>query len=244
MKPSHLIEFDALSPTAVRIEISDDPAPEPTQAVTDRWNAMRTVNPRLFNGPVLSFVDFVPNTVRARRDSYERLAVQEHEPDTVWPPVMQLSVTGLVTALDDDGTRHVLVGKRSHATRIYGGLWELGPSGGIDPPPLSHKAFDGLDVFRQLVQEMREETGLPADPDPGPIIAITVDDVATSADLVMRIDLARPLDEIIAHTRRVHEDGWEYETTRWVPCDQFGSFVVQQPCIPPTVALARLVESL
>ncbi|MEL7485405.1 MAG: hypothetical protein AAFN41_13765, partial [Planctomycetota bacterium] len=131
-----------------------------------------------------------------------------------------------------------------HVTRIYGGMWELGPSGGIDAPPLSQRSLDGLDVFRQLVVEMREETGLPADPDPGPIVAITTDSVATSADLVMRIDLTRPVDEIGAHTDRSSEHGWEYETTRWITCDEFERFVDGAPCIPPTRALAKLVRSL
>lgn len=244
MTPSTLIELGALDPGLLTIEITGDAAPEPSSAVIERWEAMRRTKPRLFNGPVLSYLGFAEGVVRARRDSYQRLAVQEHEPAIVEPAVMQLSVTGLVTALDERGARHVLVGKRSHATRIYGGLWELGPSGGIDAPPLSQRSLDGFDVFRQLVQEMREETGLPADPDPGPIVAITVDHVATSADLVMRVDLARPVDEIVAHTDRSGEHGWEYETTRWIGCAEFGAFVDAMPCIPPTVALAGLVGSM
>jgi 8-oxo-dGTP pyrophosphatase MutT (NUDIX family) len=241
--PSTLIKLDAMDPGSITIDIAGDPAPDATPEVIERWEAMRGEKPRLFNGPVLSYLGWSDRVVRASRDTYQRLAVQEHEPAIVEPAVMQLSVTGLVTALDEHGERHVLVGRRSHATRIYGGMWELGPSGGIDAPPLSQRSLDGFDVFRQLVQEMREETGLPADPDPGPLVAITVDRVATSADLVMRIDLARPVDEIVAHTDRAGEHGWEYESTRWIACAEFGAFVESVPCIPPTVALAGIVRS-
>ena len=244
MIPSEAMLLGALDPAGVVIEIGPDDAPVATPAVVERWEAMRAEKPRLFNGPVLAFMGYAHGRVAARRDSYQRLAVQEQSPEIVSPPVMQLSVTGVVMALDSAGTRHVLVGRRSHATRIYGGMWELGPSGGIDAPPLSHASLDGLDVFRQLVQEMREETGLPADPDPGPIVAITIDPVATSADLVMRIELTRPVEEIIAHTDRSGQHGWEYETTRWIACHEFGRFVDEMPCIPPTAALAGLVAGL
>lgn len=244
MTASELIELGTVDPSSITIDIAGDAPPIATPAVTKRWEAMRSEKPRLFNGPVLSYTGYRDGVVSAHRDSYQRLAVQEHDPAIVAPPVMQLSVTGIVTALDEQSTRHVLVGKRSHATRIYGGMWELGPSGGIDAPPLSQRSLDGLDVFRQLVVEMREETGLPADPDPGPIVAITIDSVATSADLVMRIDLTRPVDEIVAHTDRSSEHGWEYETTRWIECHEFERFVSEAPCIPPTRALAMLVRSL
>lgn len=244
MTASELMPLGDADPASISVEIAHDPVPAATPAVVERWDAMRAAKPRLFNGPVLSYTGYRSGVVTARRDSYQRLAVQEHQPAIVTPPVMQLSVTGIVTALDDRGERHVLVGRRSHATRIYGGMWELGPSGGIDPPPRSHRSLDGLDVFRQLVAEMREEAGLPADPDPGPIVAITIDPIATSADLVMRIDLVRPVDEIIAHTERSSDHGWEYETTRWIACAEFRGFVDAMPCIPPTVALAAIVGRL
>ncbi|MEM9166475.1 MAG: hypothetical protein AAGB48_05565 [Planctomycetota bacterium] len=244
MTPSELILIDAQPPGSIVIDIADDPIPEPTRGVIDRWNTMLAAKPRLFNGPVLSYLGNADGTLRARRDTYQRLAVQAHNAGLVDPPIMQLSVTGVVTARDNAGDRHVFVGQRSHATRIYGGRWELGPSGGIDPPPLSQRSLDGHDVFRQLVTEMREETGLPADPDPGPMIAITIDPVATSADLVMLIDLNRPVDEIIALTQRQADDGWEYETTRWIASRDFERFVAAEPCIPPTVALAPLVAAL
>ncbi|MEO1584883.1 MAG: hypothetical protein AAFR96_09985 [Planctomycetota bacterium] len=244
MTPTRLIELGEIAPTSIRVIIESGGPPEPTPAIEQRWEAMRKQNPRLFNAPVLSFEGFNAGVIVARRDSYQRLAVQAGARVPVEPAVMQLSVTGLITARDTEGTRHVLVGRRSHATRIYGGLWELGPSGGIDPPPLSQTSLDGLDVFRQLVVEMREETGIPADPDPGPILAITVDDEATSADLVMRIDLARPVEEIIAHSESARSFGWEYETTRWIPCRDFGRFEAASACIPPTTALTPIVERL
>jgi hypothetical protein len=172
---------------------------------------------------------------------YQRLAVQGLDRALVRPEVVQFSVTGLIVARDHAGTPHALVGRRSEATRIYGSLWELGPSGGIDPPPRSVDRLDGLDVFRQLVEELREETCLPADPDPGPLAALTFDDEAMSCDAVMVLTLSRPIEELVAHG---DPSGWEYEAVRWVPCARFDAFVRTHPCIPPTAALAALVQRL
>jgi hypothetical protein len=233
-----------LPPERFRVEIDDRPIPAASPEVLARWEAKRRANPRLFNGPVLSLTGIDGGVVHARRDSYQRLAVQGEAPELVAPPVVQVSVTGLVTARDDAGRRHVLVGQRSDATRIYGSQWELGPAGGLEPPPASARSLDGLDVFRQLVEEMREEVGLPADPDPGPVVALALDATAMSCDAVMLIELARPLEEVIAHTEAGARRGWEYRTTRWVPTDLFGAFVRAERCIPPTAALSGLVERL
>lgn len=233
-----------VSPGEFRVEIDGVPAPAASPRVVARWEALRRANPRLFNGPVLSLTAIDGGVVRARRDSYQRLAVQGEAPELVTPPVVQLSVTGLVTARDASGRRHVLMGQRSDATRIYGSQWEIGPAGGIEPPPPSVRRLDGHDVFRQLVEEMREEVGLPADPDPGPVVALALDARADSCDAVMLIDLVRPLEDVIAHTEAGARRGWEYRTTRWVPTDLFGAFVRAEPCIPPTAGLAGLVERL
>ena len=244
MTPSELIELGETDPASITIHITDEPVPPATRAVVECWDAMRTDKPRLFNGPVLSYTGHRGSEITVRRDSYQRLAVQEREPAIVNPPVMQLSVTGVVTALDDRAVRHVLVGRRSHATRVYGGMWEFGPSGGIDPPPSSVDTLDGLRVFEQLASEMQEETGLRVDAEPGPIIAITVDRIATSADLVMRLELSRPINEIVAQTNRPREHDWEYEATQWIPCSGIRRFAIESPCIPPTIALATLGEAL
>ncbi|MEL6795498.1 MAG: hypothetical protein AAFO89_01620 [Planctomycetota bacterium] len=244
MTPSELIELGAIDPASMTIRITDEPVPPATPAVIECWDAMRIDKPRLFNGPVLSYTGRRGGEITVRRDSYQRLAVQERKPAIVDPPVMQLSVTGVVTALDDRAVRHVLVGRRSHATRVYGGMWEFGPSGGIDPPPSSVNALGGLRVFEQLATEMREETGLRVDAEPGPIIAITIDRIATSADLVMRLDLPLQINEIIARTNRPREHDWEYEATRWIPCSNIRRFAIESPCIPPTIALATLVGAL
>lgn len=252
MEPSSLITLGkpgiGLDPASFGVTVAPAVHAEPPATVASAWDAMRTENPRLFNGPILSFQRARWDRGRiiavTTRDSYQRLTVQQADPSLVDPPVMQLSVTGVITAQDRLGDRFVLVGKRSDATRIYGSMWELGPSGGIDAPPMSIDALDGFDVFRQLVTEIEEEVGLVANPDPGPILGLTTDPHASACDVVMHLRLARPLEDIIAHTAPDAEHGWEYTATRWIPVPRFVEFVRTEPCIPPTVSLAPLVASL
>lgn len=252
MRPSQVIplgeENAGLAPGRFAIEIDGALPPDPSPALLDRWDALRADKPRLFNGPILRYAGFDRTAhgavARASRDWYRRLTVQLVDPGLVQPPIMQLSVTGVLTALDHAGERHVLVGQRSNATRVYGSMWELAPSGGIDPPPMSVSRLDGFDVFRQLLTEIDEELGLPANPDPGPLLALTIDEHAWSCDAVMLIELVRPIEDIVAHTAPAAGHGWEYVTTRWIPCAEFERFVRGMPCIPPTTALAGLVTRL
>ena len=58
----------------------------------------------------------------------------------------------------------VLIARRSEQTRVHGGLWELAPSGGIDPPA-SAPTLTLEYVRTQLATEMREELGLKVDED-------------------------------------------------------------------------------
>ncbi|MEM8758484.1 MAG: hypothetical protein AAGF47_11980 [Planctomycetota bacterium] len=245
MTHDRLLIFDEpIPPGELRIEIADGPEPAASDAVRAIWEAQRAERPRLFNGPVLSFDSIGNRVITARRESYRRLVAQESEPAIVDPPVIQLSVTGVITAVDIAGVRHVLVGKRSQATRIYGSMWELAPAGGVDPPPRSERSLDGFDVYRQLVTELAEEVGLPADPDPGPILALAIDGTAMSCDIVMRLDLARPLEDIVAQTESGGKTyGWEYDAVRWLPVGSLGGFAETQRCIPPTAALLPWLDT-
>ncbi|MEL6499613.1 MAG: hypothetical protein AAF937_10165 [Planctomycetota bacterium] len=243
MTPSEAIELGDTDPASITIRITDEPVPPATRAVVECWDAMRIDKPRLFNGTLLSYTEHRGSEITVRRDSYQRMAVQAVDASLISPPVMQLSVTGLLVARDNAGKPHVFVGRRSHETRIYGGLWELGPAGGIDPPPVSHTSLNHLDVFRQLEIELHEETRLNIDWSAGPIVALTIDRHATAADIIMRMDVGSPLEDITPHAQpRKHR--WEYEATRWVACHEFEQFVLDAPCIPPTISLAKLVGAL
>ncbi|TVQ60404.1 MAG: hypothetical protein EA378_11795 [Phycisphaerales bacterium] len=223
----------------LRIEIDEScEADEPTPPALARWEAMRQERPRLFNGPILAFVryDAGERTVHARRDHYLSLAVRPE----VETGVTQLSVTGILTARDATGREHVCLARRSAETRIYDRMWELAPSGGLDPLSASISRMNGEDAWRQLLVEVEEELELSIAPDPGRVVAITHDALANSCDVCLRVELARPLEDVMATTGRL---GWEYETTRWLAIDDVRAFDAQDAAriIPPTRALFRVL---
>jgi hypothetical protein len=229
----------------LRVRIETAPAGhnhDTADAADAEWARLCAQNPRLFNGPVLAFAGLAPDgTIRAHRDDYRRLAVQP----AVRTGVVQLSVTGLLLAPDHEGTPHVAFGRRSVSTRLYGGLWELAPSGGLDAPPMGTDALDGGDILRHLLAELREEMGLAIDErslarTPAPV-CVALDPRASSADLVLRIELTRPVEELIALADAA-PDRWEYERVRWVSVAELPAFVAAEgpeSFIPPAVPTLR-----
>ena len=228
---------------ALRIEIETDPVEESAserEATDGAWSRIRAANPRAFNGPILAYTSADPgaNLVRCRRDEYRRLAVTPG----IETGVVHLGVTGVLEARDEAGVPHVLMGLRSHATRIFGGMWELGPSGGVDPPPIDQRTMDADDLWRVLINEIREEVGLPVDPDPAPPIGLLHDPEGRSCELVVRVPLRRPVEELIAVIDRENRTSrWEYDAVRWVALDDLDAFTRTQASIPTAAALAEIL---
>jgi hypothetical protein len=201
---------------APAVRITDDHATE------KRWREMLAQNPRLYSGPLLAVVsiDFDEGVIHTRRDEFKRLAVQPQ----VKTGVQILSVTGVITARDAHGVEHVLLGRRGRTTRIYGGMWELGPSGGLTPPAAMTTTLDERDARRQLMEEAEEELGLHAGTHIPPTAAhdcvlYVRDTIACSDDIVIPLrhkdsgSLER-LDAALKPQKATH--AWEYEETRWV----------------------------
>lgn len=206
----------------VRIE-GDAPArtPEVEARIDAHWAKLSAALPKLFNGPVVAVREIetgeAGTTVFAVRDEYRRLVAQPGVPTGV----QQLSVTGLLV---HDGA--VCVAQRSAQTRIYAGLWELAPSGGVDVAGDTTLCFD--DLVAQLAQELDEELGVPTGRiERAEAVALVVDGHACSTDVVIRAQLRGDRPEI----RR----GWEYDDALWV--EDIDAFVRTRPVIPPTAAL-------
>jgi 8-oxo-dGTP pyrophosphatase MutT (NUDIX family) len=229
----------------LRVEIDATPVeeePAHRAVIEEAWERIRAANPRAFNGPILAYLASGPenNLVVCRRDEYRRLAVLPE----IETGLVQLGVTGVLEARDEAGTRHVLLGLRSHATRVFGGMWEFGPSGGVDPPPVGQASMDADDIWRVLINEIREEVGLPVDPDPTPPLGLLHEPVGRSCELVVRVSIRRPVEELIALIDRENRTSrWEYDAVRWVAVDELGAFVDAHPAIPSALALAELVPS-
>lgn len=196
---------------AVRVEIKASEATGHDAAVEAEWERKRAKNPRLFDGPVLSVraIRGSAGLITCELASYKGLAVQPE----VETGVRQLSVTGVVTAEDREGRLRVLLGRRSHRTRIYGGMWQNCPAGGFEPEA-------GVKVIRQegieaeLLREVKEEAGLEVR-QIGTPVAIIYDEHARSHDLIVPVEVGE-----VPETVR----GWEYDELRWVETGRLGEF--------------------
>lgn len=225
--------------SGVRIDIAPAGLAESSIEIDDAWDRLRLAKPRLFDGPILAFVGQEGGLVRARRDSYKRLVVQSEARQLIQPPVMQLSVTGVLVARDDKGRPHVFMGRRSEDTRIYGSLWELGPSGGLDPPAAGVTTMDEFAVIRQLQVECRDEIGIAGVFTSHDVLGLIDDPIAMSTDIVVRLDLQRRVGELLTSA-----SNWEYAQTRWVPADELVAFGRGERTIPPTAGLIPIVAAM
>lgn len=221
---------------ALEVEVTRTaPAIPNSAAVQAEWDSLCAANPRLFDGALLSVLHIEhandATRIHARPDRFARLAVQPK----VATGVRILSVTAICTATREDGSLHVLLGRRARDTRIYGGMWELGPSGGLGVPPPSLRTLDVGAVWSHLADEVQEEVGV--DAPAGRAIAITRDQVAMSDDVVFHCDLGA-FAEAHAATRAAN---WEYEDVRWLDVREVAAFDREHgdAIIVPTRALFR-----
>ena len=211
----------------VSVVVSSDRPPAPTAAVDQEWARMVAANNRLYDGTVLSVLAFDQecNEILTRRDSFKRLSVQPRVPTAV----RLLAVTAVLEAVDQSGRRHVLIGKRGRQTRIFGGMWEIGPSGGVSPPPANVEHLTLADLCASLHDEISEEIGMKV-AHPGMPLAYVRDLVAHSDDLFIRFSLGA-LDAVADLARPAN---WEYEETLWMPIDSAVQFDTEE-----TIAASR-----
>lgn len=234
-------------------------ASSPGSVEIDRaWEALCAGNERLFDGSFLSVEAWTPpepgvgarlglglgrqgggspGVFTCRVERYRRLAVADMVPECAG--VRLLALTGVVTACDGAGVEYVLMGLRAAKTRMYGGLWEFAPAGGVDPPGVG-EVFDASLLRRVLAHELEEEVGLPAEAlgacEP---VMVVLNEEARSYDVVMRTRLVVGLDEA---RRRIAGGSWEYERVEWVPVREVGAFVRERGLVPQGYEMVRVLE--
>ncbi|CAG1006111.1 hypothetical protein PHYC_03288 [Phycisphaerales bacterium] len=220
------------------IRIARDPAPPdapPGTQAHDEWERQRAANPRLHNAPILSVVSFDPETgdLLTRRESYQRLVIQPR----VMTGVRLLGVTGILVASDALGREHVLLGLRAPGVRIYAGMWELGPSGGVSVPPVSVETLTAAHLTACLADETEEEIGLEIAG--GEPVALVRDSLARSDDVALRVVVG----DLGEFASRAAPSNWEYTRTAWVPIAQLPEFDAANAAeiIAPTRALFRIL---
>lgn len=220
---------DGRASSGLRVEVSGAaPAIAPAEREhTERaWTRLCAANPRLYSGPLLAVVsvDFDRGVYHCRRDEFKRLAVQPE----VHTGVQLLSVTGVLTARDAMGRPHVLLGRRGEQTRVYPGMWELAPAGGVPPPHASRRDLGEDDLIAQLLDEGEEELGVRFErARVRPACLIARDLIAHSDDVTLEIAHHAPGSvELLSEAMRAPraEHAWEYSQTRWVPLDTIRQF--------------------
>jgi len=233
-------------PPTITLDRSIAPIDDP--AVEAEWANLCARNPRLYDGPILSVHEWDERArrVRCRVLGYRHLAVRERVPN----PAELLSILGVTLCADGDGREHVLLGRRGAGVRIYEGMWELAPAGGIEVPPEGVDAITHASLLDQLAQEFREEVSPMLAPDAArageaaardaPIVALVRDPLAFSLDMAAVIRLPVGL-ENAAPVRTAAPGAWEYSEVRWIPREEVAAFEAREPVIPATRSLLRVL---
>jgi hypothetical protein len=228
-----MVRIEAISewPT---IKIDRTPAVhDQSQAIDAAWECLCEKNPRYFNGEILVFDshDQTSGILRASVEQYKNHAVR----DKVDIGISLLATTAVLMAVDREQMKVVyLVGKRSTELHQYGGLWELGPSGGVDVPP----AGDSMNPHRildELAREICEEIGVETHHEPREFLTIVHDDAAGSTDIVITT-VFDPVPDL--------KSNWEYSQTRWVTFKELLNWTESNPeeFIPTTVAIVQHIH--
>jgi len=217
------------------------PAPASTPEIDAAWETMAAANPRLHDGAFLNAVaiDADHSVIRCTPDRYRRLATAGAEGvRTPAPNPVLTSVIGMIVSPDAQGSAHVLVGRRAESTRLFGGLWELAPAGGLDTDLADDGAFDTRCLLRQVVRELREETGLELRAQIAEVrtVCIVWTPAARSYDIVLLVapgEGAHELDPAEC------ERSWEYAEVRWLPIEEIPVFAAAEPLTPQLCAVWR-----
>ncbi|MBK9188274.1 MAG: hypothetical protein IPM33_04885 [Phycisphaerales bacterium] len=217
-----------------RITLLRGVAPALSPEAVARWAVLCAANPRFHDGPILSVVSIEPDAseITVRRDRYARLAVQPQ----VHTGVRLLGVTAVLTASDAAGRAHVLLARRGEQVRLYAGLWELGPSGGVACPAGDAAVLDFDDLLRSLADEIEEEVGLPPPVSPR-VVAIARDHRAMSDDVVITGDMG----SLEAASEAMRTSAWEYREACWIPLDAVAAFDSTNEIIAPSRGILRLM---
>jgi hypothetical protein len=236
---------DAWGPPDARgltIAVDDAPARQQPDSLRRRvdelWARACAENPRMFDGPLLAVDSFDPARGRmsCRRDTFRHIIARP----SVDTGVELLAVSAVVVARDRAGREHAFIGRRGVQTRIYGGLWELGPSGGITPPAQGVREIGMEGVLAQLDAEMGEEAGLSIAGAETSIAGFVRDHIAFSLDILVSV---RPSEAIEELAQRGASHTWEYAESHWIPVDEIGAFDREHAAeiIAPTRAAFRLL---
>lgn len=179
------------TPLTGMLTVRDDAAPpNPPPAALARvaaiWQAEKARRgDALFDGRLFSIRTLTPGLITGWLAPYSWYVAQRRDKTLAAAlDIRPLGVTGIMIC--DDG---IVFGRRGGGVETDAGLWELAPSGGVDG---EFRTADGaIDLGAQLLNELVEETGLPAtlaEATPRPVaLAEDGDSGITDVGLLLRI---------------------------------------------------------
>lgn len=193
------------------------------EVVDSLWKDELKSGKELFDGEVF-FLNRIGDSLEGSFLSYRYVLAVGLRPELREQfPGKPLGING-ITRLEEQ----VLFAKRSQKMALYGGLWELAPSGTVDPlSQLNGK----VDLVHTITNEFREELGL----NPSIIrrihpIGFYLDQEAGTYELCLELRLnAKP--EIRLSS--------EYSEYRWVHREELSDLTRPGDCVPLSAFLVR-----
>ena len=112
---------------------------------------------RLFNGRVFSADTITPTLITGHMTEFRRIVAQMDDPTLGRDlNIRPLAVCGVLTGPDG-----VVIGRRPPGAVYQPDMWQLPPAGSVDQGAL--RPDGSIDLTGQLLAELTEELGLPAD---------------------------------------------------------------------------------
>jgi hypothetical protein len=196
------------------------------------WSAELIKNPKLFNGQSFCIFRRTKERLEGNFIEYKYVLARMRRPDLFEKtPFRPLSVTGI----SFDG-RDLLLGKRADWVMQYPGFYEFSPAGGVDP---SCCVGGMIDLRRQTLVELQEETGIPANEVVNfTPFAIIEDDSEGVIEIISTIQLSESARKFmnIQHS--------EYVNFQWIPIREIDAFIRtnQKIIVPIALGIAKYLR--
>ena len=143
---------------SLRVEVVAAPppaSPEIEAAVERIWAEARAARPALFDGRVFSAREVTAARISGFWTDYRHAFAQMRKPSLFATlGIRALAVNGVV-----EGPDGIVFGRRDASAVYQPGLWQCPPAGSVE----ARAGDDTVDLRDQLLAELEEELGMPAD---------------------------------------------------------------------------------
>lgn len=202
--------------------------------VDDIWEKEnRRRGGRLYDAPLLILTSHDRRRVRGHFIPYKDYLALRQRPELSTKTACPLGVSGLI---ESEG--RLFFARRADHVTAYAGKLELIPSGGIDDNFLD--PHGRIDFRKQLLRELKEETGITEEQASGlRPFALVLDKREMVWDLCVDIRLDMPWEAILETIRGAEQN--EYRDHCCVPLTRLKEFLVthNEQMIPTTLAMLK-----